>query len=154
MNLPLRSREVLIAELLGEVDALLTRAEKLPPALDAASAQLALSVTGTKASLDDYRLKTQAVVDQAQTSAVKFIVRRTNELAENSLAAQTVAMQNAARRLFALEVTPRIGELGKALDDALVKTRAPGWHRWASHAATALIAASATAGLLLHVLHP
>ncbi len=147
-------KEILIAELLGEVDTLLTEVGKLVPAIASVSAQLISSANGTKAAVEDYQVKTRAVANQAQISAVDHIIRRTNEVALKSLEEQTQAMKEAARTLFDKEVASRLRELSAVLNAALEKARAPNWINWLTHATTALVSAAATAALLLHVLRP
>ena len=155
MKAPATSRqEVLIAELLGEMDALLTRVDAVAPAIDAASSRLLQSSQGLTASTDRYRQTTQAIVDQSQASAVMHIVRRTNEVTRASLEEQTLAMRTAARALFENEAAGHLRDLSAVLISALDKARAPNWHPWLTHATTALVAAAVTAALILHVLHP
>jgi hypothetical protein len=147
-------KEVLIAELLGEMDALLTRVDAVAPTIDAASARLLQSSQGLTASTDRYRHATQAIVERSQTSAVMHIVRRTNEVAQASLEEQTTAMHSAARALFQNEAAGHLHDLSAVLSAALDKARVPNWHSWLTHATTALVAAAVTAALVLHVLRP
>ena len=155
MKAPATSRkEVLIAELLGEMDALLTRVDAVAPAIDAASARLLQSSQGLTASTDRYRQTTQAIVEQSQTSAVMHIVRRTNEVAQANLEAQTTAMQTAARALFQNEATSHLRDLSQALSAALDKARAPHWQHWLTHAMTAFATAAFTTALILLSLRP
>lgn len=154
-------KEVLIAELLGEMDALLTRVATVAPALDAASARLTESAQGLATSADRYRQITQAIVDHSQKSAVMHIVRRTNEVAQVSLDEQTLAMKTAARTVFDNEATSQLRsattqlrDLSVTLANTLNRASAPKWHNWLTHATTALLSAAATAALLLHLLRP
>lgn len=154
-------KEVLIAELLGEMDALLTRVAAVAPLLDKASVRLTESAQALATSADRYRDSTQAIVDHSQKSAVLHIVRRTNEVAQVSLDEQTTAMKTAARAAFDNEATSQLRNatsqlhaltvtLGKTLNRASI----PQWHVWLTHATTALVSAGATAALLLHLLRP
>ncbi len=147
-------KDVLIAEMLGEIDTLLRQVENLGPVIASMSAQLISSANCSKAAVEDYQVKTRAVADQAQISAVNHIIRRTNEVAKNSLEEQIQAMKAAASTLFDKEAASRLRELSAMLNAALDKARAPNWTSWLTHAATALLTAGATAALLLHVLRP
>ncbi len=154
-------KEVLIAELLGEMDALLTRVATVAPVLDAASVRLAQSAQGLATSADRYRQTTQAIVDHSQKSAVMHIVRRTNEVAQVSLDEQTTAMKTAARTVFDNEATSQLRntttqlrDLSATLANTLNRASAPKWHDWLTHMTTALVSAGATAALLLHLLRP
>ncbi len=149
---------MLIAELLGEMDALLTRVATVAPALDAASARLTESAQSLAASADHYRQTTQVIVDHSQKSAVKHIVRRTNEVAQQSLDEQTTAMKAAARTVFDNEATSQLRvatsqlvNLSGALENTVKRAGVPKWHIWLSHVTTALVSAGATAALLLNL---
>ena len=150
MNLD--ARNVLVAELLGEVDTLVKRVEKLAPELDAAHARLTAVSVETNAGIEKYRQQLTALSEAAQKSAVNHIIRRTNEVCEGSLAAHTDAMRIAAKEAFAAETGPRIDVLAKSLESALQRTDEERWRTWLLHLATA-VAASAVTALLVTVVH-
>ena len=159
--IPNSRKEVLIAELLGEMDALLTRVATVEPALDKASVRLNESAQRLATLADRYRETTQAIVDHSQKSAVLHIVRRTNEVAHASLDEQTTAMKSAARTIFDNEATSQLHkataqlrDLSVTLASTLNRASAPKWHGWLNHMTTALVSAGATAALLLHLLRP
>ena len=133
------AREVLVAELLGEVDALLKRVEAFTPQIDAAHGRLAGSAGEMVSAIERYRVTIAALTEQAQASAVKHVVRRTNEVCEASLTAHTEAMKDAARTAFDGETAARVCQLTKALDGAIERAQGGRWHAWLSHAATALL---------------
>ena len=144
----LDARNVLVAELLGEVDTLLKRVEKFAPELDAAHAKLTVASAEMISGIEKYRLQVTALTDAAQKSAVNHIIRRTNEVCEGSLAAHTDAMRIAATQAFAAETGPRIEALITGLDGALQRADARRWRSWLLHLATAVPAASVTALLM------
>jgi hypothetical protein len=139
------AREVLVAELLGEVDSLLKRVEAFTPQIDAAHGRLAGSAGEMIAAVERYRVTIAALTEQAQASAVKHVVRRTNEVCEQSLAAHTQAMKEAARSAFDGETAARVRQLTTTLDDAIERAQGGRWHAWISHAATAFLSASTSA---------
>jgi maltooligosyltrehalose synthase len=139
------AREVLVAELLGEVDALLKRVEAFTPQIDAAHGRLAGSAGEMVSAIERYRVTIAALTEQAQASAVKHVVRRANEVCETSLAAHTEAMRAAARTAFDGETAARARQLTKTLDDAIARAQGGRWHAWLSHAATAFLSASTSA---------
>ena len=134
-------REVLAAQLLGEIDSLLRRVEALVPPINQAVSGLKASAQDTTAVLDRFRVTTQAVVDQAQTSAVDHIINRTNTLAKATVEEQTVAMQAAARSLFDRDAVGLVKSLISEL-----RTRHSAVWLWVPHVTTALLSAVFTVG--------
>ncbi len=134
-------REALSAQLLGDIDTLLKRVEALVPPINQAVSGLKGSAHNTTAALERFRITTQAIVDQAQTSAVDHIVRRTNTIAKATLDEQTDAMRAAARSLFDREANPLIKSL-------ITDLRARNSFRqlWLPHIVTALLAAALAVG--------
>ena len=148
----LDARAVLVAELLGEVDTLLKRVERLAPELEAAHARLTAVSLETNAGIEKYRQQVSALSEAAQKSAVNHVIRRTNEVCEGSLAAHTDAMRIAAKEAFATATGPQIEALTKSLESALQRTDADRWRTWLLHLATA-VAASAVTTLVLTIVH-
>lgn len=140
----LHSREVLIAELLGEVDTLLKRLEGLAPELEAARSRMAGSAELVTAAIDRFRLSTQAVVDQSQRSAVDYIVQRTNEAAVAGVKQQQALLQKAASDAFETQLAPRLAQLSVLVSQAMQEARRPAWPTWVPHAATAAVTAFLT----------
>jgi hypothetical protein len=144
----LDARNVILAEILGEVDTLLTRVEKFAPDLDAAHGRLTSASAEMIAGIERYRLTIVALTEAAQASAVNHVVRRTNEVCEGSLAAHTDAMRVAAQDAFAAETGPRIDALNAALDGTLRRARARRWRDWLIHLVTVLLSSSVAAAVV------
>jgi hypothetical protein len=144
----LDARNVLVAELLGEVDTMLKRVEKFAPELDASHARLAGTAAEMLVGVETYRAQIAALTEAAQKSAVNHVIRRTNEVCEGSLAAHTDAMRIAAKLAFEAETGPRIDALVKGLDDALQRANSRRWQTWLLYLATAGAASAVTAGLM------
>lgn len=145
------AREALIAELLGEVDTLLTRLERFGPELTAAQKGLVDSSGEILSAIERYRLMIQALSEQAQRSAVNHIVERTNAVCEGSLAAHTQAMTVAARAAFDNETGDLVRGLLRGLERAARQQQRATWQVWASHAAAALLGCATTAVIVLSV---
>lgn len=134
-------REVLAAQLLGEIDSLLRRVEALVPPINEAVSGLKVSAHDTTAVLDRFRVTTQAVVDQAQTSAVDHIIHRTNVVTKATLEEQTAAMQAAARSLFDRDAVGLVKSLVAEL-----KTKHSAVWLWVPHITTAILSSVLTLG--------
>jgi hypothetical protein len=112
-----------------------------------ALAAAAIDLSRQLASVD---ARLAAVTEKVKTNAVEHIVRRTNEVAAQSLDDQKQAMAVAARTLFDHEVGTRLTGLCGSLQRLIERIDRP-WVRWGTHAATALVTAAASWGLALYL---
>ena len=153
MNRPSTAREALIAEAIGEVAQLLDRVEALAPAMDEARkslVQASAELAGQVVALEN-RIAT--ITQNAKAKTVEHMVRRTDEVARQSLEVQTRAMAEAARAIFNAEVEPTLRRLVMPLQRVAqgVDRR---WDRWLMHAATAVAASAATWALAAYLWAP
>jgi hypothetical protein len=148
MNGPRTSREALIAELLGEMDALLSRVEALPPAVAGAEERITRATSALIAAGDKYRLAVTAFTEEAKTELTQYLERKAGAIASVTVEDQRAAMQSAARHAFQSEAFEKAAGLGIALGAAAKEFRRSMWSRLLEHAITALIASSFTASLV------
>ena len=135
MNNPRSAREALVAELLGELDALLQRVEALPGTLDIASQRITAAVAALEAAGNRYRAAITDFNQQAQAELNDFMDQHTAQFTHR--AAQTLAAQQRALQAAALQA---------------LRTTRPAQQRWqdlAAHVLTALIASGCTGALLI-----
>jgi len=144
----LDARNVLLAEILGEVDTLLTRVETFAPELDAAHGRLASTSVEIIAGIERYRQTISALTEAAQASAVNHIVRRTNAVCEDSLTAHKDAMRVAAQEAFAAQLGPRVDALAVALEGVMHRAHGLRWRDWLIHLVTALVSSAITAAVV------
>ena len=151
MNGTSSAREALIAETLGEMAALLDRVEAVAPALDASRLALINASTELAGQVTAFESRMAGITENAKVQAVKHIARRTDEMARNSLDAQTRAMEEAARLMFRTEVGPAIQRLTMPLQHLaeLAQRGARPWERWLTHVATAVVASGLTWALAI-----
>jgi maltooligosyltrehalose synthase len=145
-------REALVAELLGELDSLLHRVERLTPDLDAARERLNDSSAQMTSGIETYRTTIAALTERAQTSSIEYIVRRTNETTERGLRDHTEAMKVAARGAFDSETAARLRQLTGTLERAIKQAESSRWHVWLTHSATALLSGAGAAALAIHLI--
>jgi len=153
MNRPSSAREALIAEALGDVAQLLDRVETVVPALEAARQALMQAGLQLAGRLGAFEGRMAALTENAKTQAVQHIVRRTNELARQSLDAQTRAMSEAAQTLFRTEAGPALQRLAVPLQQLVERVDRP-WVGWLTHAATAACASALTFVLTVYLRVP
>jgi len=144
MNGPRTAREALIAEVLGDLDGLLTRVEALPAMVAGAEGKLSGTVAALDEAGDKYRLAVTAFTEQAKADLSEYLDLKTAKTVEE----QRAALQEAARLAFRSEASDKAASLGVVLGEAAKEFRRSMWSRMMEHAVTALIASAFTAGLV------
>jgi hypothetical protein len=151
MNGPRTAREALIAEVLGDLDGLLTRVEALPAMVAGAEGRLSGTVAALDEAGDKYRLAVTAFTEQAKADLSEYLDRKTAQAAQQAtktVEEQRAALQEAARLAFRSEASDKAASLGVALGEAAKEFRRSMWARVMEHAVTALIASAFTASLV------
>lgn len=140
------AREALLAELLGEVARLAEQLEAVGPALDTSREALVRSGESLAGQVGAFEARMVTVINSAQTVAVRHIAQRTDELARRTSAAQTLAMEEAARMLFRTELSPALQRVALPLQRLADSGSGgpPAWMPWLTHAAAAAVAAAAS----------
>ncbi|MEO8124295.1 MAG: hypothetical protein ABI633_09620 [Burkholderiales bacterium] len=151
MNGPSSAREALIAEALGEVGQLLDRVETLSSSLDAGRAGLVHASATLDQRLSVFDAGMTHFTQHAKATAVEHIVRRTNEVARQSIELQTRTMHEAARTAFGTELSPTMLQLRAAMQ-SLIERRQRYWELWLTHLAAAVTASTATWFLALRLM--
>ncbi|WP_395009091.1 hypothetical protein [Undibacterium sp.] len=109
---PSTAREALIAEILGDLDVVLARAEALPTALKEAEQRFLASVAALDAGGDRYRMAITQFNEEAkreiQSSLERNLVKSVND--------QNLAMQDAAKQAFVGESSRHINTLRQSLE--------------------------------------
>jgi hypothetical protein len=145
---PRTTREALIAELLGDVDALLARVEQLPHAVREAEATLRGTVTALEDAGDKYRMAVTAFNEQAKAELTQHLDRKAAEVTSKTVDEQRAALQSAARSAFASVASENAAQLNIRLDRAINQFRRSNKLRWIEHGMTALLASVLTAGMI------
>ena len=115
---PRTTREALIAELLGDLDALYARAERLPLAVAECEAKLNGTVTALNEAGDKYRLAVTAFTEQARTELTEYLQRKAGDVAAKTVEEQRAALHEAARAAFRSEASDKAAQLGISLSQA------------------------------------
>lgn len=148
MAAPNTAREALIAEMLGDLDSIIQRAERLPDIVDAAEGKLTASAKALENAGDKYRLAVTAFNEEAKAELSEYLDRKTTQAVAKTLEESKAAMQDAARLAFRSEASEKAANLGLVLADATKLFRRSMWSRIYEHAITAMIASATTAGLV------
>ena len=149
MNAPLSRRDALYAQVFDDMDGLADRVEALGPHLDSLGDKL-------RDGLAFYDRRITELTSEAQANAMTYIVRRTKEVADDSVREQVASIEAAVGTMFDEKIAPRIHQLIAALHSAdcsdQVKPK-----QWLVHAGVAIgaaVMASATTALACFVVMP
>lgn len=148
MAAPNTAREALIAEMLGDLDSIIQRAERLPDIVDAAEGKLTASAKALESAGDKYRLMATAFTEEAKAELSEYLDRKTTQAVAKTTEEIKAAMQEAARLAFRSEASEKAANLGLVLADAAKIFRRSMWSRIFEHAITAMIASATTAALV------
>ena len=151
MNEPRSRQFALVAQLAGELDELLQRAEKLPAMLERANHQLKENALATNAALQQYRAETSTIHVQIMKSIADFAVRHTNDVAARTTEEQKKLLEQCAHDAFERELAPHLRKLTETLSAAAKTSSRSVWAPWTDRVATAVAAMGFLAVILYFV---
>lgn len=140
------SREVLLAELLGDFVKVLDRIDAVMPALEEVCQKLEHTTDKLANGVRPFQERMVTMALERQDTGIAHITRHVNELARKTLAEQTSAMKESARAIFTEEVTPTLRRLAQELQQS-ARRRRRWWDDWVLN--LALVAASVAFTALL-----
>lgn len=116
---PRNLREALAAQVLEEVDGVLTRAEALVLSVDRAGGDFERSTKALIEAGEGYRNAVVQFTAEAKSELGNYLAHLTSEVIPLTAEEQRAAMQEAARLAFRRESAEQAESLAKALKDAL-----------------------------------
>jgi len=152
MGRPSDTREVLIAEALGDFATLLARIDAVTPTLAQTCDRMEFMADTLLGSVEPFTKRVATMACETQNRAVAKIAEQAKVVARNTVDEQISAMQQSARRVFNDEVVPPLHRIAGELRQAKLEAR-PGWEAWLTHSAAAVTGAWC-AGVLLMYLVP
>lgn len=147
MGEPRITREALIAQMLGELDGLLTRAERLPKTIADAERRVAMTARILDEAGNRYRQAVTAFTDEAKTMLTDYLQHKAVETVTFDHSEQYAALEEVVRRVLHAEAALRASSQDTGSNPAAAPRRRPGI-RLLGHAATALFASALTALVL------
>lgn len=145
----LTAREALIAQLLQDVDGLLTRVEALPKAIGDAEGGLKRSAEVLDAAADRYRGAATTFSEAAREGMAEYARAKAAEAGQRAASEARAAIAEAAHRAASDARASVAAALEAAIQQATASGGRPTWTRLAEHLVTALAAAVLTAGLVV-----
>jgi len=143
------TREALIAEVLGELDDLLTRVERLPDTMTEAETRLVRSVHILEDAGDKYRLAITAFTEEAKVSLTEYLQHKAAQTLADAVEEHRVAIQHAvsvARRSETMQQEPQPSPCGHV---TVVSHGSRRLSRLFAHSVTAVLASLVTAAVVL-----
>ena len=144
------TREVLIAEALGDFVKVLDRIEAVKPTLEKSCDDLKFTADRLMGSIKPFQDRIGASALQTQDRTLGHITQQANLVSHRTAVEQIAAMQEAARRIFKEEVVPPLERIAGDLREANLRAQPPS-KTWLTHAATAVAAASCACLLTLYL---
>lgn len=142
-------REALIAELLGDVDAIMARIEAMPATLAGAEDRVAATVAALNEAGDKYRLAVTAFTEQAKAELSEHLDRQQAKIAASRIEEQTAAIEEAARLAFRKEAGNEAAALGAALAAATKEIQRAHKSRLLDQLLVALVSSGITAAAVV-----
>jgi hypothetical protein len=102
------AREAIAAEILGDIDTLLSRVEALPATVDDAARRIAATATTLDAAGDKYRMAVTAFTEETKVELTEFIQRKAAEVSARTVEEQRAAIQEAARQAMHSFIVPAL----------------------------------------------
>jgi hypothetical protein len=144
------SREVLLAEALGDFVKVLDRIDAVTPTLETTCRRLELTADALQGSIEPFHQRIVELVAKTQKRADDHIVEQANIVMRKTAIEQIAAMQESARKIFKDEVAPPLGRVAGQLREANLRKQPP-WETWLTHATAAITAARCTWMLMLYL---
>ena len=152
MGRPSDTREVLIAEALGDFATLLARIDAVKPTLEKSCSDLNLTADRLLDNIEPFQKRIVEMAFDTQNRANTHIAEQANRVMRKTAVEQIAAMQESARRIFKDEVIPPLRQVAGELRQAKLGTH-PAWATLLTHSAAAVMGAWC-AGVLLMYLVP
>ena len=143
------AQQTLIAELIGDLQGLIQRAESFEETMDKAKEELRDAAFLLDSRIEPFRHALAAEVGQTKDIAVKAFIRQTNEIAALEQKKQTEAMGETARTIVEKEVVLPLRQFAAVLKGLIDRARRP-WQIWLTHAATAVASATFSGWFVFH----
>lgn len=110
---PSNAREALIAELLGDVQAVLDRLDIVKGELVAAEQTAAKTAQAVHEATDRYRAQVDETVQRLRTETAAIITQTTEHAARSLVGQQTAVLQKAASQAIGNAITPELARRTK-----------------------------------------
>ena len=144
----LTAREALVASILGELGALLTRVEALPVRIDAQVGQVLAASDQLSAAGDRFRAAVDTYTEQAKREVTLHLERRADLVIRETQQSQRTAIAELVREAVRAAISSEAESLSNRLRSAAAEYQRASWMRLAENTALAMFSAVLTAILV------
>ena len=144
MNRPTTAREALIVEALGDVARLLDRIDTMTPAMNNTLRALVKANADLGERVNAFESHMAALTENAKQKTVEFVVRRTNEVSQQSLEIQSGLMTDSARKILNEELGSTLTRFNATLKRLVERIEKPPVELWWIYVATIVATAGTT----------
>lgn len=150
---PNTSREVVIAEALGDFQRLFDRIDAVQPRLDESTQRIEHTTADVSEGVESFRQRVEEFCSKHAREAAANASRTTGQYAVKVFTAQTEELKKSAQLIFDKEVTPPLRKLTTDLQAAIRQAHRP-WDLWLTHAATGVGASVLSTLLAVFLVRP
>lgn len=149
MSEPRTTREALIAQILGDLDGLLTRIEQLPKAIVEAEIRLAAASRVLNDASHKYRLAVTAFTEEAKTTLTEYLEQKASQLVTLTVEEHRAIIKEVARGAYQCQASAGVTQ--NPSDSNRPTSEGPRrlYCRLLEHGVTAALASVLTATLVL-----
>lgn len=144
MNRATTAREVLIVEALGDVARLLDRIDTMTPAMNSTLRALVKANADLGDRVNAFESHMAALTENAKQKTVEHVVRRTNEVFQQSFEVQSKLMTDSARKILNEELGSTLTWFNETLKRLVERIEKPAWELWWIYVATIVATAGTT----------
>lgn len=147
MGAPQTTREALVAEMLGDLDSLLSRVEQLLVALSHSEKKTISTIKALDDAGDKYRIAVDTFNQQAKADLSEFIHEKAIDTASKTIEEQRAALQEIARSTLQSVVKDTEESVKIVRRETVRELHQTRISRLAEHTITALVASSFTTAI-------
>ncbi|MVW64457.1 hypothetical protein GPY61_31525 [Massilia sp. NEAU-DD11] len=151
MSEPRTTREALIAQMLGDLDGLLTRVEQLPKAIAEAETRLASASRVLNDASDKYRIAVTVFTEEAKRTLTEYLEQKASQVGTLTVEERRAVIEDAVRYAYRIHASRSVAQHKSDRDGSASADRLPAHCRLLEHGVTAVLASVLTAALVLVV---
>jgi hypothetical protein len=149
MSEPRTTREALIAQMLGDLDGLLTRVEQLPKAIAEAEARLAATSRVLNDAGDKYRMAVTVFTEEAKTTLTDYLAQKASQMAALTVEERRAIIKQAAHSAYQFQASGCVTQHQADVNRSAREDQRHRHRRLLEHGVTAALASVLTAAFVL-----
>jgi hypothetical protein len=148
MSEPRTTREALVAQMLGDLDGLLTRVEQLPKAIAEAETRLVATSQVLNDAGDKYRMAVTVFTEEAKTALTEYLEQKMSQVAALTVEERRAIIKETVRQTHQFQATRGVAQHQADLNRSASGDRYRPLCSVLEHGMTAALASVLTAALV------